>query len=164
MEVVNADVAQCNSSCGHRRTQKYQRWIQLLPPSRPLELVAINILGPLTKMREGNCASAIMRNQNSKLTRAILCAKVTAPIVVNRIFLKHWNASYNIPIPILLYSGTQFVSKCYAALCLSVGTKLFTTTEYHLQARGKVGFSKPLSHECDTILMCMKQSGNTYHN
>lgn len=37
----------------HRPSQKRQLWMQLFPPSRPLEIVAEDILGPLKKKVEG---------------------------------------------------------------------------------------------------------------
>lgn len=73
---VFAHVAQCASSRMIRASKKRQKCMQLFPPSDLLEFVAINILGPLTKTRQGNRFIVVMADRYHKLTRAIQCAKV----------------------------------------------------------------------------------------
>lgn len=60
----------------------------------------------------------LMTDPHSKLTLVIPCAKKTAPIVATAL-LEHWIAIYGIPNIIMTDKGPQFMSKLFAALCVS---------------------------------------------
>lgn len=108
--------------------------MQLLQLSGPLEFVAINILGPLTKPRQGKCFVIVMIDRYSGRNRVISTAGVTAPVVAT-IFVNHWIVSHEITNAVLTDNGSQFVSKAFAALCALVETRLVTTTEYHPKSK-----------------------------
>lgn len=63
----------------HRQAQKQQRWLQLFPPGGPFEIVAIAIMGPLTKIKQQNEFISKMTDLNGLLTRNIPVAKTAAP-------------------------------------------------------------------------------------
>lgn len=49
---VHEFVIKCKFCRRHGPFQNHQRWMQLFPPSEPLEFIAINILRPLTKQNK----------------------------------------------------------------------------------------------------------------
>lgn len=84
---VQLDVSKCKLCRKNRPSLKNQRWMHFFPPNMPLEFVAINRLGPTTMERQGNRFITVMTDWYTKLTRAIPCLNVTAP-VVEKLFLK----------------------------------------------------------------------------
>lgn len=134
-------VAQCASFRMYRPPQQHQRWMQLFPPSEPLESIVIDIIGSLTKTRQANRFSIVMTDRYSKLPRATPSAKMTAPNV-DTVFVEHWIIPYEIPRTILTENGLQIVIRCFAAMCDSVETKFVTTTEYHPQTNRQVEWFK----------------------
>lgn len=92
---VYSYVEKCESCRGHRLSQRHQRWMQLLLPGGPLELVAVEILGSLTKKRKGNCFVIMMTDRYRKRTKAIPTVK-TRTWEVETIFHKHWIAPYGV--------------------------------------------------------------------
>lgn len=78
---VQEFVFKCGPCRRHRPLRKHQRWLQLLPQSVPLEFIAIAILGPLIKTKQGNRFVIVMTNSYSKLTWFISIPKTTKPFV-----------------------------------------------------------------------------------
>lgn len=68
---VGSYIEKCESYCRHTCSQKDQRKMQLLSPSKPLELVAIDKLDRFTKKRQENRSVVVMIDHYSKLMGAI---------------------------------------------------------------------------------------------
>lgn len=127
-----------NDSCRkHSPSKKQQRKMQLFPPSRRLEFMAIHILAYLTKKRQRSRLVVVMKDCYSTLTGDIPTIRVSAPMVAT-IFLKHWVVPYGIPNTLLTDNGPQFASKVLSALCASQLTRLIATTDSHPQSNGLV--------------------------
>lgn len=77
----------------------------------------------------------------SKLTRAVFVLKTTASHVF-MVVPENWIMPDGIPNLIMIFIGLQFVAQVFAALCVSIGTKLVTFTVHHLQANGQVEMFK----------------------
>lgn len=126
-------VPKCESRRRHRPSPKYQRWLQLFSRSKSLEFVAINILEPLTKPKQGNWFIIVITDRSSKLTRPIPIPNKTAPhaavVVLENRIINH--DVFNI---IMTDDGPQFVSNIFTALWAANGMQLNTTKEYHSQA------------------------------
>ena len=78
MDVFNT-VRQC-SSCAKERLslRRHSRFLKLFPAERPLEYVAINILGPLPRTQSGNKYLLVITDRYSKYVRTVPLRKVTA--------------------------------------------------------------------------------------
>lgn len=82
--------------------------------------------------------------QQTEVAKSRACASIATPIVETMI-LEPRIALHEILIMALKYSGPQFLSKIFAALCSSVRTKLAKTAQYLLKSREKVdSFNKAL--------------------
>lgn len=79
-----------------------------------------------------------MTDRYRKLTRAIPTGKVTVPMVAT-ISLEHWIVTHEIPSTVQSDNSSKFVSKFFAALSVSSGTRLVSTTDYHSQCKEQVG-------------------------
>lgn len=111
--------------------------MKVFPPSGPVEIVVIDILGPLTKRKAGIRFVIVMTDRCSWLMRALPMPRVTAPLVTT-VLLEYWIVPCGIPNTIVTDNGPQIVSKFFAILYASLGAKLMTTTEYHPQCNGQL--------------------------
>lgn len=102
-------VVECNSCGRYCCSKKHQRWMLLFSRSSPLEFVAIDSLGQLTKTRQANRLVIVMANRCRKLTRALQVAKSTA-LVVATAFLDHRIVPSEVPNTILTVNGHQVTS------------------------------------------------------
>lgn len=134
---VHAYILQCKSCRRHRPFDKRRQLLMLSPPSGPLEFIAIDILGPLTRTKQANWFIIGITDRFKKLTRVIPISSITALQVAMEV-VEDEILPYGIPKDILANNGYQFTSKVFAALCASLRTKQETTTEYHLQCNGQV--------------------------
>lgn len=116
---------------------RHQHKFELFPPSGSLEFVAVDLFGPLTRARSGKQFVIINTNSYSKLTRAIVTAKITTTQVAN-IFLNHWVIPYGIPETVLPDNGQRFVSKAFTSMRAYLGVKKVSAPAYHPLANGKV--------------------------
>lgn len=126
----HAYISHCESCRIHRPFDKHQQLLKLFPPSGPLELIAIDILGPLTRTKYGNRLIIVMSDRDTKLARTIPVTKITAPKAA-KVVLEDWIIPNGTPEVILTDNDKQFTSKFFAALCASLGSKLVTTTKCH---------------------------------
>lgn len=127
----------CKSCARNNPRYKSKRPIQVVPPSEPLDFVAMNILGQLPRTASGKQHVVVIMDRYSKLTRAISKAKTTATHDTN-VFFDHWVVPYDIPKYHLTGNSPQFVSKFFETICTYLGVKQLTNTAYHSQAIGQV--------------------------
>lgn len=125
-------VAQCVSCVKNRNRLRHKRRLQLFMAVGPLDVVAMDILGPLLKTQQGNQYIVMITDKYSKLTRAIPNSKILSTHMSN-IFLDHWIIPFGIPSYLLTDNGPQIVRKLFATVCGSLVVKHVTTTAYHPQ-------------------------------
>lgn len=89
-------VKDCQSCASNWRDSKRHRELHLFPPTAPLEVVAIDILGPLLKIKTEYQFIVVMTDRFSKLAKATPTAKTTAKTLA-QIFLNDWMANFGIP-------------------------------------------------------------------
>ncbi|CAN8067637.1 unnamed protein product [Agarophyton chilense] len=135
----------CRSCAAMRRTQnRSQKRLKLFPAAKPLEFVAMDIVGPFPKSVTGHEYILVITDRFTKLCREVPLRPTTAPVVA-RTFLENWAYPYGIPNYLLTDNGPQFVSKFFEEICRALGTKHVTTTAYHPQANGQAErFNKTL--------------------
>lgn len=132
----------CNS-CGKTSTTTKRKYhLQLFPSKRPLELVAIHILGFLSKTTKGSQHVVIFTYRYSKLTRAVVTARNTTT-AVECIFFETWVITYGIPAFLHTCNGTQFANKFFGTFHTHLGTKHMTSTLFQPQPNTLVeGYNK----------------------
>lgn len=80
---VHAHVTRCEFGWRHRQFEMHHKMLMMFRLLRPLEFVAINILGPLTRMKRGNWSILVMTDRCTKLKGTIPVSKITATNVGN---------------------------------------------------------------------------------
>ncbi len=101
--------------------------LKLFPAKRPLESVAIDILGPLTQTVRKHRFLLVMTCRYSKLTRVVPLVKITA-LSVAKGFCNDWVFPYGPPAELISDKGSQFVAKFFRAVCRHLGiANRFTT-------------------------------------
>lgn len=122
--------------CAHIRAQlTCRRHLKPFPASRPLKIIAMNILGPLPKTthrRQFLICHVGSLFETDKLTRAVPSTQSTAPHV-SSIFYDHWIIRYRILDQMLTDNGKQFFSKSFETLCNFLCVKHLTTISYYPQ-------------------------------
>lgn len=82
-----------------------------------------------------------------KLTRGFTVQKAAEPHVAMAV-LENWIWPCGIPNATMIDKDPQFLSEFFAAMCALVGTKPVTTTEYCLQANGRVDWLNRMLIAC----------------
>jgi len=135
---VYATVRGCET-CARDRIQvnKHTNPLKLFPAVKPLEEVAIDLLGPLPKSRNGRLYVLVIADRYSKLCRLVALSSTKSHIVA-RAFCESWVFVYGAPRTILSDNGPQFKAKAFLETCRILGIKCITTTTYHPQTNGQV--------------------------
>ncbi|CDF38390.1 unnamed protein product [Chondrus crispus] len=134
----HACMRQCDS-CARERVQlrKHSTFLKLFPARRPLEFVAMGILGPLPRSTKRNQYLLVISDQFPKMTRAIPLKSITS-MTVARAFVENWIYPYGPPAYLLSDNGGQFASKFFQKICQIMGIRNLFTTAYHPQTNGQV--------------------------
>jgi len=111
--------------------------MKLFPPRGPLEMVAIDILGPLPQSSRGFRFILVMADRFTKLTQAVPLRRITAYDVAVA-FVEHWVFKYGPPETLLSDNGSQFVAHFFQRVCKLLHTANVFTTTYHPQTNGQV--------------------------
>ena len=137
LDVFNT-VRQC-SPCAKERLslRKHSKFLKLFPAQRPLEFVAIDILGPLPRTKNGNKYLAVITDRYSKFVQTVPLRNVTAWTLA-KAFCDHWAFVFGPPKYLLSDNGGQFISKFFQSVCNILGTRNLFTTAYHPQTNGQV--------------------------
>ena len=137
LDVFNT-VRQC-SACAKERLslRKHSKFLKLFPAQRPLEFVAIDILGPLPRTKNGYKYLAVITDRYSKFTQTVPLRNVTAWTLA-KAFCDHWAFIFGPPKYLLSDNGGQFISKFFQSVCNILGTRNLFTTSYHPQTNGQV--------------------------
>jgi transposase InsO family protein len=109
----------------------------LFPPSVPMELMSMGLLGPLPKTPRGNLHILVMTDRFSKLVVASDLPIIRA-ITVAMAYIEGCVAYFGPPVIILTDNGSQFRSKLMAAVNKILGVKATNTTAYRPRTNGQV--------------------------
>ena len=129
-------VRECTHCAKNRiRLMKKANPLKLFPAAKPLEQVAIDILGPLPKSISGAQFVLVMTDRFSKLTQAVPLTKIKAQDVAAA-FLNEWVFKYGPPKHLVSDNGSQFVSLFFQRVCQLLRINNKYTTTYHPQTNG----------------------------
>ena len=110
--------------------------MKLFPATKPLEFVAMDILGPLPRTKHGMRFILVVTDRFTKLTKTEALRTITA-LSVAKAFCKTWVFNYGTPKVLLTDNGTQFTAAFFRSVCRILGIQKVFTTEYHPQANGQ---------------------------
>jgi hypothetical protein len=117
---VEKTVRHCTVCAKNRVTErKRTSFLKLFPAYGPLELVAVDILGPLPKTEHGNRFLLVISDQFSKFTRTVPLCTITA-LVVAKAFCDAWGFSYGPPRYLLTNHGVEYGSVTLLSQVLSI--------------------------------------------
>lgn len=111
--------------------------VQLFPATEPLEILLVNILGPLSKAKSGIQLQVVLTDGFTKLTRSISVFQL-ASISPTTVLVYNEVIPCGVPINLLTNNGQQFVSQFFAIAPVRLFIEHFTTTAYHSQTNGRV--------------------------
>lgn len=115
-----------------------------VPNQKDFGVFAIDIMGPLTKTKQGNRFTNVMTDQCGKLKRAVLVQSRPASHVAVELLMS-CTIQYDSFYSFRKDNGVQFVSNIFVALCAADKTKFAILTDYHPQLNGQVTrFNKTL--------------------
>lgn len=97
----------------------------------------MDILGPVPNTDQGSQFVVVMADRYTKLTEAIPTTKTNVTTVAC-ILLECLVANCSIPSRLLTDNGAQFVSRCFVAVCNTLGANNVPTAEYNPQTNGQV--------------------------
>lgn len=89
-------------------------------------------VGPFLKETQGSQYILAITDHHSKLAWVISTAKTVATHSAN-LYMDPWLVTYGLPTYLLAESGTQFVSKFFAAVCALPAGKHLPPAAYYSQ-------------------------------
>lgn len=110
---------------------------RLVLAAGPLEVLELEILGPLAKKKYGNQQVIVLTNQYTKMTKTIPVTKVKLKSAAT-LSVNNWVSQCEVLTYHKNGNGLQFVSKFFAVVEARLGTKYWTTTAYQLCTNGQV--------------------------
>ena len=135
---VAAMVRGCRTCTMNRvKLRKHLNRLRLFPATRPLESLAIHILGPLPKMKTGKPFLLVITDRFSNLTQVVALQTIMAYTVAVA-FCESWVFKYGIPRTLLSDNGPHFNAKFFHSTCRVLGITNLYTSAYHPQTNGKV--------------------------
>ena len=130
-------VENCTTCAENRiKEQKNVYPMRLFPATKPLEYVAMDILGPLPRTKHGMRFILVITDRFTKLTKTVALRTITS-LAVARAFCRTWVFNYGIPKILLTDNGTQFTATFFRDVCRILGIHKVFTTEYHPQTNGQ---------------------------
>ena len=127
------------TTCAKNRVKLRRRThpLRIFPATRPIESLAIDILGQLTKSRKGNRFLLVMSDRFSKLTHVVPLRRIDAYTVAVS-FVEAWVFKYGPPKTLISDNGKRFASKFFQAVCSLPGISNIFTSTNHPQTNGQV--------------------------
>ena len=119
------------------KLRKHLNRLKLFPASRPLESLAIAILGPLPKTKAGKRFLLVVTDRFTKLTQIVALCTITA-YTVALAFCDAWILKYGVPRTLLSDNRPQFNAKFFHSTCRVLGITDLFTSAYHAQTNGQV--------------------------
>ena len=134
---VFATVRNCGRCAKNRiLLRKRTNYLRLFPATRPLESVAIDVLGPLTKTKKGHRYILVMTCRFSKLTQVVPLKTITSYNIALA-FCTHWVFKFGPPQHLVLDNAQNFTAKFFQSVCAHLGVALRFITTYHPQSNGQ---------------------------
>ena len=132
------DTARNCDACARERVTLQQKGTDLQPfaANAPLESVAMDVLGPLTRTPRGNTHLLVIVDRFSKMVRTVPLRK-TDSWSIAKAFVTAWVFVYGPPKTILTDNGSNFRSKFMLSLHKLLGITSQATTAYHPQCNGQ---------------------------
>ena len=136
-DVMN-EVRNCSGCAKNRlRLRRHLNRLKLFPATRPLEDVAIDILGPLPRTKHGKEYILVITDRFSKLVAAVPMSVVNA-FTVAVAFCEAWVFKYGPPRSLLSDNGPQFAARLFQIICQRLGIRNLFASAYHPQTNGQV--------------------------
>ena len=154
---ISATVRECTPCVKNMlRLLRKASEMKLFPATAPLDSVAIDILGPLTKSSRGFIFMLAISDRFTKLPK-VVTLKHSTSFDVAVAFVEHWLFKYGSPAALLSDIGSQFVAHFFRRVCNVLQVhKIFTTT-YHLQTNRQV---KRFNCTLAAMLRCYVEKNN----
>ena len=135
---VAATVRGCRTCAMNRvKLRKHLNRLRLFPATRPLESLAMDMLGPLPKTKTGKPFLLVITDRFSKLMQ-VVALRTIAAYTVAVAFCDSWVLKYGVPRTSLSDNDPQFNTKFFYSTCRVLGiTKLYTSAS-HPQTNGQV--------------------------
>jgi transposase InsO family protein len=121
----------------HKRGPKRTYPLTAFAPDRPLEFIAMDVLGLLPTTARGNQHVLYICDGLSKMFIAVSIPGQTASTVAREL-VDRWIAPFGIPITILTDNGHYFASKFFQVLNNVLGVKHVFTCAYRPSTNGQV--------------------------
>ena len=135
---VAATVRGCRTCAMNRvKLRKHLNLNRLFQATRPLESLAIDILGPLPKTKTVKRFLLVITDRFSKLTQVVALRTITA-YTVPVAFCKSWVFKYGVPRTLLSDDGPQINANFFHSTCGVLGITNLYTSAYNPQTNGKV--------------------------
>ena len=133
-----ATVRNCQRCARNRiKLRKKTNFLKLFPATKPLDSLAMDILGPLPKTKKGNEYLLVICCRFSKLTQVIPLRTISSYNLAVA-FCSHWVFKYGTPRHMTLDNAQYFTSKFFQAVCRHLGVSNKYVTTYHPQSNGQV--------------------------
>ena len=107
---ISATVRKC-TPCAKNRLRRLRKAseMKLFPATAPLDLVAIDFLGPIPKSSRGFIFMLVISDRFTKLTQVVPLKLISAYDVAVT-FVENWVSKYGAPATLLSDNGSQFVA------------------------------------------------------
>ena len=127
------------NACAKNRVKLRKRThpLRLFSDQRPLGVLSIDILGPLTKTKKGHRFLIVITDRFTKLTQVIPLRRIDA-YTVAVVFVEAWIFKCGPPKTLISNNGKQFAAKFFPAICSLLGLSNIFTSTYHPQTNGQV--------------------------
>lgn len=104
--------------------------MSLFPLKKVVESVAVHLLGPLPKTKEGNRFILVMTYPFTTLTKGVPLKRTTG-LDFAKAFESHWIFKYGVSKKVLFDKGPQFVCRLYQNTFRILSIANTITSAYH---------------------------------
>jgi transposase InsO family protein len=134
-----------------KRGPKRTVQLKIFPPIRPLEFVAIDVLGPLPTTSRGKKFVLCMTDRFSKISVAVPLPDQIASTVAQTL-VDRWIALFGIPVTILSDNGSAFAMKFFGVLTQVLGVNQVFTSAYRPTTNGQAELLNATLVDCISAL------------
>ena len=148
---LHTDIKDYCRRCGpcnqwNRRVQHYPP-LHLYIPSRPLQLVAMDLIGPFTKSVNGNCMVLTVMDMLTGYLWAFPMIDKKGPTVIKAFMEGFYEKEGGVDY-LLSDQGGEFTNKDMAWLCKTLGVKKVQTSSHHPQGNSKIEAAHKFIKDC----------------
>ena len=127
----------CQMCCKESTNPKNRAPLQIVPAGTPMQVVAVDILGPLPESTAGNRYILVASDYFTRWVEAYAIPNQEA-VTVARKLTDEFFCRFSPPEQLHSDQGKQFESQVVAEVCKILGIKKTRTTPYHPQCDGLV--------------------------